>query len=746
MRTRLIVVALVALAALLALVAVNGLPAWQRQDSLRGDSATGRLGGEASLGLFTGAQNERKLTAAFLAAPGAKTKAALDGQRKATDRGIKRFRHLSGTSLQAGQRRRWEHVGRIYQHLDQLLVVRRAVDRHSGASDTAADYYTQLLTHLIEFYQALSAMDDGELALETRPLVGLFWASDALSQQDALLAAARPAGRMTSAQRTAFAQAYGSQQVMYTRWIAPYLPPSEKALYDRITGSRDWHTVLRVERAVLNAPGDASGASLEDLPGLREWDAAYGRVSQRLGLLNLQRTQGLLAHGFHRADEIRSQVLVLLGSSLAAVVAVGVLIVGLLRTVIRRSREASERAREVAEVRLPQMVRDLQHGRPVETAALPRPPAGARTEFDHIEGAIAQLAQQASDSALLVAAERRGFQRFAEGATARAAAVIHRLILPELDDLQRQFGDDQATLPKLYALDHQVARVRRQLDNVLLLSGGELDHPHQESVHIANIVHDAAGESAGLSRAVPELRAEVWITAQAASELTHLLAELVDNAAVYSPADFEITVRTLQVADGVVIEVEDRGQPLKAEVLDQLNSRLNQDPLLYGELGRAPQLGLFVVGRLAQRLGVTVALRQSPYGGVLAIVRVPWALHDHTPRQPAAPASAPPSRPPAAPTASGLVRRIPRPAPDRSAAAPDPPPAPPGPERASRSLAPLPERRPGRHMAPQPRDDTATADDPASGLAADPRPLDAIADDFSALDDLNHPRTDGDSR
>lgn len=83
-------------------------------------------------------------------------------------------------------------------------------------------------------------MDDARLTAETRPLVGLFWASEGLSQQDMLIPRARARGRMTAGERTAFAEAYGTQKVVYERWIAPYLPARDRTAYERIVTSDAW--------------------------------------------------------------------------------------------------------------------------------------------------------------------------------------------------------------------------------------------------------------------------------------------------------------------------------------------------------------------------------------------------------------------------------------------------------------------------------------------------------------------------
>ncbi|MCX4682211.1 nitrate- and nitrite sensing domain-containing protein [Streptomyces sp. NBC_01433] len=730
-RARLVLVAVITVAALIGAVAVNAWPDWQRQDSLRRDSATGRLGGEASLPLFVGAQTERKLTAAYLAHPTAATKEALAKQRRLTDQGIASFKTLSGTTLKTDERQRWEYVQDIYTRLEKLPQTRQGVDARTGTTDAATGYYTDLIARMIAFYQALSAMDDGPLALETRPLVGLFWASDALAQQDTLLAASLPSGGMSSAHRTAFASAFGTQRVMYERWIAPYLPAKEKAQYDAIISSADWKSLLRAEQSVINAPGDG-GADLGNIAALRDWDGTYARVSQKVAALNLARTQGLLAHGFQRADEIRAQVLWLVGASLLAIMVITALIIGLLRTVIRRSRQVSEQAMAVAEEHLPAIVTALQHGQPADISILPDQPPLVGDEFTRIESAVHSLARQAADSALTVSQERVGFQRFTAMAATRASGLTRNL-LADLDTLQQRYDSDRELVTGLYALEYTATRERRLLENLLVLSGGWLDEGSDRPVYIADIVMSAIGESDGMGRTKDDVRAQAWIQAGAAPELIHLLAELIENAVKFSPKEFPVVIRVSGTSAGIAIEVEDRGQPLQAEHLAGLTARLAYTPL-YQELTETDQFGLFVVGRLAQRMGLTVTLRDSPFGGVTAIVLVPWTLHTVAPED--QPAVERPSAPVSHVTGSGLQLRQRAVAleasPPRASAAPAPQPAP----EPRGGSGQLPERLPGSHLAAQLRTDTPGSSGPPAHPAAPAPVLDT--DLFDALDDIKH--------
>jgi len=619
-RSRLVLVATVAIAALLGLVVANAVPDWRQQTNLRNDSATGRLGGEASLPLFVGAQVERKLTAAYLARPTAVVKAALREQRVKTDAGLESFRKLSGTELHSDQRHRWEYVERVYAQLDSLPQVRRAVDARTGDADGVTDYYTSLINKMIQFYQALSAMDDPALTLETRPLVGLFYASDALSQQDMLITQARAAGRMTAAHRVAFAEAYGTQQVMYERWIAPYLPAGEKALYDKITTSTNWKALQAAQRSVITPPADdvTGNRLIGDPDALGRWDAAHGKVSEQIAALNLRRTQGLLAHGFQRADEVRAQVLVQLATSLGAIFAITALIIWLIRSISARLRELRAQTEEGAQ-RLPDVVARLRRGEPVNAKAeFPEP--GTRDEFGHVQVALAGAQRTAVRLAGEQAADRRGLNEFVSATTDRTLGQIGR----SLDRLQQVMNHPDAgpLLDDLIAADVPIAASRRHQENLGALTSSNSQSPYDQPKALLDLVNDAAVETGDPTRVRNDVDLPFHIAPQHVGGILRVVAALLDNGIQFS--NDIVCVRSRAVVHGTALEIEDAGIGMDQQALDAANRALAQSDQATFEAMAASRgrLGLFVVARLAARHHLSVELRRSAYSGVTAIVMI----------------------------------------------------------------------------------------------------------------------------
>lgn len=718
-RTRLTLVAAVSITALLGFVVADAWADWQQHTNLKNDSATGELGGQASLPLFVGAQQERRLTAAYLARPTAAGKKVLAQQRAATDKGVASFRHLSGTELETGQRHKWEYVERVYRKLNGLQETRRAADAHATSGDEVTGYYTGLLRDMIEFYQALSAMDDAQLTAETRPLVGLFWASEGLSQEDALLAQARAAGGMSVEHRREFADAYGSQRVMYERWIAPYLPAKDQATYEKITHGRAWKTKQRIEQQVISAPS-ADGA-IEQLPSsVQQWDRAYGQVAQQIAALNLSRTQGLLGHGYQRAEEIRTEVFVKVGTSLAIVAALAVLIVGLNRSVTSRLSALRGSAEETAR-RLPAVVQRLQEGEDVDAQAEFPHPVARGDEFAAVEQALTDAQHTAVRMARAQAADRRGFAGFVARTGARALNLVG-LQLDRLAGLQAKYGqrsEDAPVLQDLITVDHPGVAVRRHLDNLQTLAGGH-EQPYTTPRSLADVIHDAAAETAAPERVTNKVRQQVWLRPQAVLDVMHVVASLLDNALAFSRG--QVTITSLSPVHGVALHIEDMGTGMAPQEYDQANAKLADPPTFEAMAHHDGRLGLFVVGHLATLHGLRVSLRPSDYGGTTAVIMLPHSVQCPEPAHPdtAAPQPSPSPAPPAQaaprPTrpAPEPRRAAPQPAPPAPAPAPAPAPVPPqpeapGPERAAAggvvetdpSAPALPRRQPQTHLAPQ---------------------------------------------
>jgi hypothetical protein len=138
------------------------------------------------------------------------------------------------------------------------------------------------------------------------------------------------------------------------------------------------------------------------------------------------------------------------------------------------------------------------------------------------------------------------------------------------------------------------------------------------------VLRAAVSETEQYARVQVEQVADVAILGAAVADTIHLIAELVDNATSFSPPGSPVEVTSRMVARGVVVDVSDQGLGMKDGVREWANAMMAEAPEFDAMALRADSsLGLFVVARLAARLGITVTFDPSRYGGLRATVLIP---------------------------------------------------------------------------------------------------------------------------
>ncbi|MEU0912938.1 sensor histidine kinase [Streptomyces althioticus] len=235
------------------------------------------------------------------------------------------------------------------------------------------------------------------------------------------------------------------------------------------------------------------------------------------------------------------------------------------------------------------------------------------------------------------------------------------LALRTLGLVERQLGviegleereDDPDRLATLFKLDHFATVMRRHSENLLVLAGTEHGRHTAGPVPLVDVVRAAVSEIERYERVrIAALPPHAHIAGFAADDLSHLLAELMENATAFSPPDTPVEVSAWLMENGeVMLSVQDEGIGMAEDRLERLNTRLSEfDPedAYDAESDEGLGLGLYVVARLAHRHGVRVQLRKQKQGGIAAVVVLPDPL-----LAPATPTAVPASVPGAAHTVS----------------------------------------------------------------------------------------------
>jgi signal transduction histidine kinase len=284
-------------------------------------------------------------------------------------------------------------------------------------------------------------------------------------------------------------------------------------------------------------------------------------------------------------------------------------------------------ARDLVDVRLPEMVGRLRTGEVADSALeLPELAYGNGDEIDQVATAITGALRQAVNAATGEAQARNALNTVFRGIARRNQLPLYNL-LSLLDGLEQSETNSDA-LERLYRLDHEATRARRNSENLIILSGGSLGNHLPGPVRMRDVLRSAISETHEYQRvklkgAVPD----VAIASDAVTGLIHLIAELLENAVRFSPPTYEVLVRSMPAQAGVIVEVEDRGLGMPAQRRERVNELLADPPEVdVMAIGDGSQLGFWVIASLVKRFGFRVALRESDYGGILAIVRIPNQL------------------------------------------------------------------------------------------------------------------------
>jgi signal transduction histidine kinase len=282
-------------------------------------------------------------------------------------------------------------------------------------------------------------------------------------------------------------------------------------------------------------------------------------------------------------------------------------------------------AMDLAGAKLPAALLRVHAGESIDVdAETPSMPAGEQDEVTQVAEALNAVHRAALRAAVERAEVLSGISGVYVYLARRSQVLLHRQ-LALLDAMERR-TEDPVELEDLFRLDHLTTRMRRLAESLIILSGTAPARRWRRPVPAIDVIRAAVAEIEDFTRVEVLDVSDVAITGQAIADLTHLLAELVENAVVFSPPHTKARVRGELVGAGLVIEIEDRGLGMSREALADANRRIRDADQV--DLLETDQLGLFVVNRLAHRQHIKVTLQRSPYGGVTAVVLIPEHLID----------------------------------------------------------------------------------------------------------------------
>jgi anti-sigma regulatory factor (Ser/Thr protein kinase) len=562
-------------------------------------------------------QQERRQTLVYLADPRAaealtalhRTRTATDGAITTVRRNIKDYRsHLDADDI--------EHLTALLDAFDGLGSLRRTVEEGTVTRAQALDLYDRLVDPCYALLAVLDGIDDVDADKQARALVNLSRARELLSREDALLGSSLVVGRLTPDETRDISGLVAQRTLLYDIGLPP-LPAAERERYERF-----WKNATTAPLRVAEQSAATTKSGTPHGVTAKSWDSSAATVLDELGTLDDQ-------VGDRFQDRMRPVAMgVIMQAAVPGLLGLIALLVSVLlsvrvgRALIRDLRQLRLEAHEASGVRLPSVMRRLSAGEQVDVETeVPRLEYD-KNEIGDVGQALNTLQRAAVEAAVKQAELRSGVSEVFVNLARRSQVLLHKQ-LTLLDSMERR-TEDTDELADLFRLDHLTTRMRRHAEGLVILSGAAPSRQWRRPVQLMDVVRAAVAEVEDYERIEVRRLSRVAVTGPAVADLTHLVAELLENATVFSPPHTAVQVIGERVANGFTLEIHDRGLGMTAEALLDANLRLAETPEF--ELSDTDRLGLFVVSRLAQRQNVRVSLQPSPYGGTTAVVFIPDAL------------------------------------------------------------------------------------------------------------------------
>ncbi|WP_166459703.1 sensor histidine kinase [Amycolatopsis pithecellobii] len=505
----------------------------------------------------------------------------------------------------------------------KMPVIRQGVDTRGVNAADVDGFYTKLAGVVITGLEgsARTTPDPGTAAEEITA-TDLFWVTDLHSRAAGIAAGAAARGVLSQPDRQNVTQLAGGYRNQLNA-LTSRLTDTERARYDRLVSSPAWQNATSVEdnlaaRGTLSMPAG-------------DWLAAEDQVSSEL--------LGLWGDHFRYAENLAvdaanttlTQSIVVGSLVLALAIAVFIIAVRMTNAVVRRLQRLRSDTLELATEKMPVLVKRIADGEQVVDieAEIAMRDHGV-DEIGQVADAFETAKRTAFAAAAAEARTRGGFNKVFLDIAHRSQLVVHRQL--EVLDVAEAKQSDPEHLELLFQLDHLATHARRNAENLVILGGGQPGRKWRRPVPLEDIVRSAISETEHFARVSAVRLPNVELLGGVVADLIHLLAELVDNATNFSPPDAPVSVRGNLVGKGVVVEVEDQGLGLVLEERERLNETLRNPPD-FQEMALSGQrhLGLFVIGQLAQRHGISVSLLESAYGGIKAVVLIPTTVIDTEP-------------------------------------------------------------------------------------------------------------------
>jgi signal transduction histidine kinase len=580
---------------------------------------------------------ERPLAVVYLAAPTPANLAALNLQEQKTNRAVDAMRAAvtSSATMNSATPAESRAIGSLLHAFGSLSALRGQITSLSISRRAALAAYDGVINDAyIMLEQAISQETDATIVSQALAFVRMARSEDMLLQEDALLVGDLTARTFPAADRQAFTKFAGARRELLSLTL-PDLDPVYRVYYTRYITPQALGALTVLENKVIRdtRPGQ--------LPAIQRlaWQRAVLGVSAGLTRAGRQAANMLTRQASNDAWSTNRGLIVTGGIGLLLVILSIIVTIFTSRSLVRELTGLRQSALDLANNRLPEVVDRLALGQHVDVSAeAPAIPASS-DEIGQVRDAFAAVQRTAVQAAVGQARLRQGMSDVFRNLARRSQSLLHRQ-LTLLDGMERRARDPQE-LEELFRIDHLTTRMRRHAESLIILSGHAPARGWRNPVPLVDVLRAAAAEVEDYTRIRVTSATQAALVGPAVGDVIHMIAELAENATMFSPHNTPVTVHSDTVGQGVAVEIEDRGLGISDEQLTSINEMLANPPPF--DPSGSDQLGLFVAGRLALRHNIKISVRTSPYGGTTAIVLIPRNLVVTEEDQARDPALTPPS-------------------------------------------------------------------------------------------------------
>ena len=548
--------------------------------------------------------------------------ALVTAQRQRTDAAIVRYRENSQAAVRATPALLLA-VRTADELLGRLQTTRAAVTASSATATavTSDPIYRGLSESLLAVADALPAqIADIELANAARAVAAVASVEHFAALERDLLRALFVRKSLQPGDLVTLARLGGAREQREAEFNR-VATAQEIAIYGATIRGNDVENANRMSAGARKADQDPAGLAIDG----DAWYVAQSGTIRRINLVGLQLSDRLDGKAAEVAASAQRRAWATAIGTTSIGLAAFIIAIALAVRTARRLRRLRGAALTVARRDLPDAINSVITGSLPPSATESGPSAAAVTRsiaaINDEVGQVADAFATVHRTALRLAGEQAELRvdvaRMAEVLARRIRTLITRQ-LRLLDEFERDETDPDV-LARLFALDHIAARLRRNGENLLVLSGGEPGRPMSQAVPVSAVVTAAASEIEDFHR-VEAAASDVAIAGPVVGDLVHLLAELLENAATFSPPNNPVRVDARRTVDGAIIRVHDSGIGIAPPRIGEINNRLARPAMLSS--AAAGTMGLYVVAHLAARHGIRVQLHATG-GGTVAYVSLP---------------------------------------------------------------------------------------------------------------------------